>query len=159
MGVIIIRDLMSTVGKPPFASSSTYQSPLTSVIHAVISTSTIEEDLHRNNAKLNGSVVVYDKQKFQNMKLSIYKKNVILYIISLFPVPVGIPYPNLAENQPTWQISTAYSGESSRAVDGGLSTDYNDNSCTHTNLAPAVWSVDLGGLADIHHVEILSRSE
>ena len=80
-------------------------------------------------------------------------------MIFMRPVPAGIPYPNLAENQPTWQSSTAYSGESSRAVDGGLSTDYSDNSCSHTYLAPAIWSVDLGGLADIYHVEILSRSE
>ena len=95
------------------------------------------------------------------MKLWVYRKQnkLFLYIISMFPVPVGIPYPNLAENQPTWQTSTAHAGESSRAVDGGLSTDYNYNNCSHTYLAPAIWSVDLGGLADIHHVEILSCSE
>ena len=78
--------------------------------------------------------------------------------IFIFPVPVGIPYPNLAENQSSWQISTLFGGESSRAVDGGLSTEYHDNSCSHTDRALAIWSVDLGGLADIHHVEILSRS-
>ena len=77
----------------------------------------------------------------------------------VFPYPVSMPYSNLAEDQPTWQTSTIHGGESSRAVDGGLSTEYYDNSCSHTNLAPAIWSVDLGWLADIYHVEILSRSE
>ena len=71
---------------------------------------------------------------------------------------VNVPL-NLAENQPTWQTSTLYGGESSRAVDGGLSTPYADGSCTHTGFPPVVWAVDLEEITDIYYVEVLNRAE
>ena len=64
---------------------------------------------------------------------------------------------NLAENQPTWQTSTHHGGDASRAVDGGLSAQYHDWSCTHTSSGPAIWAVDLGGIADIYYAEVLNR--
>ena len=64
---------------------------------------------------------------------------------------------NLAENQPTWQTSTDYDGDASKAVDGGLSAHYLDRSCTHTDSGPAIWAVDLVGIADIQYIEVLNR--
>ena len=66
---------------------------------------------------------------------------------------------NLAQNKPAWQISILFGGEASKAVDGGLSTYFYDKSCSHTGKAPAIWSVDLGKLADIYYVEVLNRGE
>ena len=64
---------------------------------------------------------------------------------------------NIAENHTTWQSSTDHGGESSRAVDGGLSSLYGDESCTHTGGGHAIWGLDLGGIADIYYVEVLNR--
>ena len=66
---------------------------------------------------------------------------------------------NLAENQPTWQTSTDYGGESSRAVDGGLSVMFAGGGCTRSGYGPVIWGVDLGGIGDIFYVEILNRDE
>ena len=77
-----------------------------------------------------------------------------------FPCILGVEAPsNLAENQPTWQTSTSFGGEAFHAVDGRLAADYGDGSCTHTNVGPAIWGVDLGGLAEIHYVEVLNRAD
>ena len=61
--------------------------------------------------------------------------------------------------KPTWQTSTAYGGESSRAVDGQGLTLFSDLDCARTDHAPAIWGVDLGESADIYHVEVLNRIE
>ena len=76
--------------------------------------------------------------------------------VSLIPIEA---LSNLAENQPTWQTSIIHGGEASKAVDGGLSPKYFDGSCTQTAFGPAIWAVDLGGIADIHYVEVLNRAE
>ena len=77
---------------------------------------------------------------------------IICFIVRTTPL-------NIAENQPTWQNSVLAGGESLRAVDGGLSTDFDDNSCSHTDVGHAIWSVDLGGLADIYYVDVLNRGK
>ena len=68
--------------------------------------------------------------------------------------------PNLAEHQPAWQSSTLWSAYSSLSVDGGLSTNFNSGSCSHT-FHPAekreVWGVDLENVSDIYYVEVLNR--
>ena len=79
-----------------------------------------------------------------------------IHLLFYFAVEVSS---NLGQNQPTWQISTTYDGESSRAVDGGLSTVYLDGSCSNTAYGISIWVVDLGELADIYHVDVLNRAE
>ena len=65
---------------------------------------------------------------------------------------------DLAANRPTWQ-STVLGRDSSFAVDGVLTTRYEDGSCIHTEPAPAIWSVDLSTAADIFYVDVLNRAE
>ena len=74
-----------------------------------------------------------------------------------FTHPVDGSLCNIAENQPTWQNSIENGGSSSRAVDGGLATNFDDGSCIHTGNPPAIWAVDLGASADITYVEVLNR--
>ena len=70
------------------------------------------------------------------------------------------PLSNLAANQHTWQSSVETAlGDSENAVDGNLNTKFFDGSCMHTFFAPAIWSVDLGGKADIYYVDVLNRAE
>ena len=77
-------------------------------------------------------------------------------MFACFPIFLAAEAPsNLAENQPTWQTSTSQDGESSRTVDVGLSTLYGHGSCMHTGLGPVVWTLDLGGMADIYYAEVL----
>ena len=66
---------------------------------------------------------------------------------------------DLAAKQNTWQISVNEWGESNLAVDGILTTRFHAMSCIHTDYAPAIWSVDLGAVADIFYVEVLNRAE
>ena len=65
---------------------------------------------------------------------------------------------NLAEHRPPWQTSTAYEGEPSRAVDGGLNPFYVGRSCSHTGPPPVLWGVDLEQEADIYYVEVFNRA-
>ncbi|XP_022304886.2 uncharacterized protein LOC111111958 [Crassostrea virginica] len=56
---------------------------------------------------------------------------------------------NLALHQPAWQSSTFWPYTADRAVDGSTPT------CAVSNLErTAEWSVDLGGVKNIHHVLI-----
>ena len=62
------------------------------------------------------------------------------------------------------QSSTAYGGDASRAIDGGQSTTYGDNSCTHTDNLSASggenwWQLDLGRVVDIGSVLITNRGD
>ena len=66
---------------------------------------------------------------------------------------------NLAANQLTWQVTTSPGGESSKAVDLGLSTKLDEGSCAQTGTPPAMWAVDLGSLADIYYVEVLNSGK
>ena len=78
------------------------------------------------------------------------------------PIFVAIQsHSNLAENRPTWQTSTDFNVEASKAVDGGLSGNYGHGSCTHTTSGHGhpIWAVDLGGVADIYYVEVLNRAD
>ena len=62
---------------------------------------------------------------------------------------------NLALHKPTWQSSTAYAGDSSRAVDGNTYSAYNSRSCTQTlNDEKPCWIVDLQSKYIIKHVQI-----
>ena len=69
------------------------------------------------------------------------------------------PLFNLAEHQPAWQTSTGWGGDASRAVDGGLSSYFTDDSCSHTTAGEAVWGVRLESVSDIYYVEVLNRNQ
>jgi hypothetical protein len=67
---------------------------------------------------------------------------------------------NIALGKPTSQSSTAYAGDSARAVDGNTSGRYGDKSVTHTaHEASPWWRVDLGGLFSVSSVTIYNRTD
>lgn len=67
---------------------------------------------------------------------------------------------NVALGKPTRQSSTAYRGESSRAVDGNTSGHYGDSSVTHTDFeAGAWWLVELGGAHRVERVVLFNRTD
>ena len=52
---------------------------------------------------------------------------------------------NVARGRPTRQSSTAYGGDSKRAVDGNKNPNWNGRSCTHTSRqGNPWWRVDIG---------------
>ncbi len=74
---------------------------------------------------------------------------------------ISAVYTNLAENKTAFQQTTYLSYDASLAVDGGLSTNAYDNSCTHTsnvNTRPW-WAVDLGKFHPVAVVTILNRQD
>jgi hypothetical protein len=83
--------------------------------------------------------------------------------------PVSIQLTNvmhavsLARARPATASTTAYGGTPGRAVDGGLSAAFSDNSCTHTEAAgadgPAWWQVDLGAVVAVGSVELTNRGD
>ena len=65
---------------------------------------------------------------------------------------------NLAYNKQTSQSSTLYGGASSRGVDGKSTTNWRDNSCTHTDMEDkAWWRIDLGKVEHVTEVYIVNR--
>ena len=68
---------------------------------------------------------------------------------------------DLALNQPAEQVSTAWGGVASRAVDGDtrLSTNWFSNTCMHTGWEKdAWWRVDLGAPFPVAEVVIVNRN-
>ena len=67
---------------------------------------------------------------------------------------------NLALNKPAYQISTAYGGIASRAVDGSREPDFWQGlSCTITGYATSPWwMVDLGENYNIGYVAVTNRN-
>lgn len=58
----------------------------------------------------------------------------------------------------TYQTDTNFGGLPERAVDGGLSPDYFNGSCTHTlTHTDVTWEVDLGSIYSISNVTIYNR--
>jgi len=67
---------------------------------------------------------------------------------------------NLAHNKPTSQSSTAWGGDSARAVDGNTDGNYGRNSVTHTaDGEQQWWQVDLGGVEAIGHAVLFNRTD
>ena len=67
---------------------------------------------------------------------------------------------NFARGRPTKQSSTAHSGASSRAVDGNLSPEWRDSSCTHTKEEKSPWwRVDLRSSLVIGRVKVTNRAD
>ena len=70
---------------------------------------------------------------------------------------------NIALGKPTFQSSTIYNGDSSRAVDGNKATDYyGGNSCTHTiRNAEGLpwWGVDLLERHLVDRVNLTNRGQ
>ncbi|MCA9691802.1 MAG: discoidin domain-containing protein [Myxococcales bacterium] len=66
---------------------------------------------------------------------------------------------NLALGRPTSQSSTAFGGDSSRAVDGNTDGSYWAGSVNHTAGGPSWWQVDLGALEPIGEVIIHNRTD
>lgn len=67
---------------------------------------------------------------------------------------------NLARGKPTKQSTTAYGGNSGRAVDGNRAAIYRDASCTHTEKQTNPWwRVDLGSSMSIGLVKVTNRAD
>ncbi|XP_068725970.1 receptor-type tyrosine-protein phosphatase S-like isoform X4 [Montipora capricornis] len=65
---------------------------------------------------------------------------------------------DLALNQPAEQVSTAWDGVASRAVDGNTKTNWKSKTCMHTDWAKdAWWRVDLGAAVPVAEVVIVNR--
>ena len=66
----------------------------------------------------------------------------------------------MALGRPTFQSSTAFSGVSSRAVDGNTSGVWNNGSITHTNNSNgAWWRVDLDITTSIDQIIVFNRTD
>ena len=66
---------------------------------------------------------------------------------------------DLALSQQAEQVSTAHGGKASRAVDGDTSTDWESDTCMHTDWANnAWWRVDLGAPVPVAEVVIVNRN-
>ncbi|XP_033104464.1 antigen WC1.1-like [Anneissia japonica] len=66
----------------------------------------------------------------------------------------------LSEGRHAIQSSLGWGGIPGRAVDGSRSTNYNHNSCTHTERGPVNWwMVDLGNSYSIQYVRIHNRGD
>ena len=67
---------------------------------------------------------------------------------------------NLAYNKPTDQSSTDAGGNSNRAVDGKIITNYHSGSCTHTQTENSPWwRVDLGRVELVSEVYVVNRGD
>ena len=67
---------------------------------------------------------------------------------------------NLAYNKPTDQSSTGAGGNSNRAVDGKIITNYPSGSCTHTRDENFPWwRVDLGQVEPVSEVYVVNRGD
>lgn len=68
---------------------------------------------------------------------------------------------NVALYKPTVQASTAFGGDSSRAVDGNTDGRWGSNSVTHTSGAVGNdwWTVDLRGSYDVNQVVLFNRTD
>ncbi|GMH33203.1 hypothetical protein BSKO_01037 [Bryopsis sp. KO-2023] len=74
----------------------------------------------------------------------------------------------VSRGQPTFQSTTAYRGDSSRAVDGNLNANFRARSCSHTGNGSNKrqektnnpwWVVDLGETKKVKRVEITNRRD
>lgn len=72
-----------------------------------------------------------------------------------------IYFNNLAQGKAATQLSTAYGGDASRAVDGQLNGDYFAGaSVTHTDLAANNWwQVDLGSVQSLSAIRLWNRTD
>ncbi len=67
---------------------------------------------------------------------------------------------NVAAGKPASQISTAFGGAASRAVDGNTDGNYDHGSVTHTlNVTGAWWEVDLQQATTILRISVFNRTE
>ncbi|HEV3235986.1 MAG TPA: HEAT repeat domain-containing protein, partial [Gemmataceae bacterium] len=68
---------------------------------------------------------------------------------------------NIAPQGKATQISTAYGGEASRAIDGNTSNTFDEGGQTHTeeNIADPWWEVDLGGEFPVDSIVIYNRHD
>ncbi|XP_078595835.1 uncharacterized protein LOC144872941 [Branchiostoma floridae x Branchiostoma japonicum] len=73
-------------------------------------------------------------------------------------VSTGLLDPNVAAGRRAYQSSVHGEGIPGRAVDGGRSTSWGHNSCTHTVTENNPWwYVDLGKTVTVDHVAIVNR--
>ena len=84
----------------------------------------------------------------------LYVRSFVAFVCMLFDLG------NIAKGKNTKQSSTAYGGDSKRAVDGNRNNRYGGRSCTHTRKeAGAWWRVDLGVAQKIGNVRITNRGD
>jgi alpha-L-fucosidase 2 len=75
-------------------------------------------------------------------------------------VVVDVARENLALRKATTQSSTAFGGDSARAVDGNTSGVWSAGSVTHTDFEPeAWWQVDLGAVTEIDEIRLWNRTD
>lgn len=68
---------------------------------------------------------------------------------------------NVAHGKPAKQSSTDFDGHAVRAVDGNRNTDFDNGSCTHTELDQPShwWRVDLRYRVKVINVTITNRND
>ncbi|XP_068677378.1 receptor-type tyrosine-protein phosphatase T-like isoform X4 [Montipora foliosa] len=92
--------------------------------------------------------------RYVSIRISGHSKYVIICEVEVYSTYTR----NLALNQPAGQVSTAWGGVASRAVDGDTTTNYASKTCTHTDYAKdAWWRVDLGAPVPVAEVVIVNR--
>jgi putative heme-binding domain-containing protein len=81
--------------------------------------------------------------------------------LTLAEVEVYSEGKNVARQGKATQISTAYGGDASRAIDGNTSSKWGDGGQTHTreNIENPWWEVDLGGEHAISSIVVYNRSD
>ncbi|GMH43530.1 hypothetical protein BSKO_11452 [Bryopsis sp. KO-2023] len=82
------------------------------------------------------------------------------------PMPSPPPEEIVSRRRPTFQSTTAFGGDSSRAVDGNRDSSYGGNSCTHTGFSEEDyatpnpwWAVDLGASRKVTRIKVTNRGD
>ncbi|XP_068725982.1 uncharacterized protein [Montipora capricornis] len=92
--------------------------------------------------------------RYVSIRIAGHPKDVVVCEVEVYSTYTH----NLALNQPAEQVSTAFGGVASRAVDGDTRTNYPSWTCTHTDFAKdAWWRVDLGASVPVAEVVIVNR--
>jgi len=107
------------------------------------------------SARLEPVAAVVPRGRFVRVELPGAEK-----ILSLAEVEVISGGTNVARGKPATQVSTAFEGAASRAVDGTTSGVYTDGSVTHTaTQSDPWWEVDLGEALPIDAITVWNRTD
>ncbi|MDG7578559.1 discoidin domain-containing protein [Streptococcus pneumoniae] len=107
-----------------------------------------------------GKQATLDKHGYRDPKLDkvrFFKKQALPQSSSQ---PSAEPMENIALGKQVTQSSTAFGGDTRRAVDGKVDGNYGHNSVTHTNFqSKPWWQVDLAKEETIRQINIYNRTD
>eukprot|EP00301_Raphidiophrys_heterophryoidea_P009069 c13388_g1_i1.p1 GENE.c13388_g1_i1~~c13388_g1_i1.p1 ORF type:complete len:1190 (+),score=265.94 c13388_g1_i1:32-3601(+) len=121
----------------------------------------------RDRGKLKQHAVMHGKMSWLTSPIPIENRRDLVSLFDYKPetIECGVVKPcqpsgDLARGKPTTQISTGWSGDSGRAVDGVPDPNYGASHCTHTEgVNEPWWRVDLGERRDVSTVKVLNRAD